>query len=135
EVLADARDEVAHHLVLGGGGVDRADRVGADDLDVGVALLEVAPDAGDRAAGAHAGDQVRDPALGLLPQLGAGGAVVGLRVGRVEVLVGLERAGDLGREPVGDRVVGLGGLGLDVGRADDDFGAVGAQQVDLLLGH
>ena len=104
EVLADALDEVRLDLVVG---VDRADRVGADDLDRRVHLLEVAPGAGDRAARADAGDEVRDLPGGLLPQLRAGRRVVRGRVGLVEVLVGLERAGDLLGEPVGDAVVGL----------------------------
>ena len=56
-------------------------------------------------------------------------------VGLVEVLVGLERAGDLLGQPVGDAVVGLRRVGRDLGRRDDDLGAVGAQQVDLLLRH
>ena len=40
EVLADALDEVGVHRLAR---VDRADRVGADDLQIGLALLEVAP--------------------------------------------------------------------------------------------
>ena len=100
-----------------------------------VALLEVAPGAGDRPAGADAGHEVGDAPAGLPPQLGAGRQVVRLRVGVVEVLVGLEGAGDLLRQPVGHAVVGLRRLRRDGGRRDDDLGAVGAQQVDLLLGH
>ena len=65
EVLADALDEVG---AAGAAGVDRAGGVGADHLDVGVLLLEVAADAADRAAGADARDEVGDPALGLAPR-------------------------------------------------------------------
>ena len=72
---------------------------------------------------------------GLAPQLRPGRQVVRLRVGRVRVLVGLEGAGDLLGEAVGDAVVGLRRVRRDVGRRDDDLGAVGAQEVDLLLGH
>ena len=132
EVLAHALDQVRPHL---GRGVDRALRVGADDLQVRDALLEVAPGAGDRAAGADADDQVRETPAGLLVELGAGRLVVGLRVGRVEVLVGLEGARDLRGQALGHGVVGLGRVGRDGGRRDDDLGPVGAQQVDLLLGH
>ena len=60
---------------------------------------------------------------------------MGLGVGLVEVLVGLEGAVDLLREPVGDAVVGLGRVGLDGGRADDDLGPERAQRVDLLAAH
>ena len=87
----------------------RALGVGADDLHVGVLRLEVARHAGDGAAGADAGDEVRDPAFGLAPDLGPGGPLVLGRVGGVGVLVGPERARRLAREPVGDRVVGRRG--------------------------
>ena len=89
----------------------------------------------DRPARAHAGDEVRDPAARLLPELGAGRGVVRGRVRLVEVLVGLERARDLLGQAVGDAVVGLRRVGRHGGRSDDDLGAVGAQQVDLLLAH
>ena len=80
-------------------------------------------------------DEVRDLAVGLLPDLGSGRLVVSLGVLVVVVLVRLERAGDLLGEAVGDPVVGLGRLGRDRGRGDHDLGAVGAQQRDLLLAH
>jgi hypothetical protein len=58
EVLADTLHQVRAARAAG---VDRALGVGADDLDPTAGdLLEVAADAGDRAAGAHAGDEVRD---------------------------------------------------------------------------
>ena len=129
EVLADALDEVG---AAGAAGVDRARGVGADHLHGRVLLLEVPPDAADGAAGAHAGDEVGDPALGLLPDLGTGLLVVGPRVVRVGVLVGLPGAG-LAGEPVGDVVVGVGVLGRHRRRADDDLGAVGLQHVALVL--
>ena len=104
EVLADALDQVRLDLRRR---VDRAERVGADDLEVRVALLEVAPGARDRPAGADADHEVGDAATALLPQLGPGGEVVRLRVGRVAVLVGLEGAGDLLGQALGHPVVGL----------------------------
>ena len=99
-------------------------------------LLEVAPDAGDRAARADGDhDRVDLPAVGLLPDLRAGRLVVRLGIGHVRVLVGLEAAGDLLGEAVGDRVVGLGRVVVDRGRRDHDLGAVGAEGGDLLLAH
>ena len=89
EVLADALDEVRP---AGAAGEHRALGVGGDDPDRRVLRLEVAGDAGDRAARAGAGDEVGDPPGGLRPQLGPGGLLVGQRVGRVGVLVGAERA-------------------------------------------
>ena len=117
-------------------GVDRALRVGADDQHLGAVLLEVAPDAGDRAAGADGDhDRVDLTALGLLPDLGRSRLVVRLGIRQVRVLVGLEAAGDLLGEAVRDRVVRLGRVVVDGGRRDHDLGAVGAQRRDLLLAH
>ncbi len=129
EVLADALDEVGP---AGAAGVDRAGRVGADDLDLGVLLLEVAADAADGAAGAHAGHEVGDLAVGLRPDLRAGGLVVRARVVRVGVLVRLPRA-RLRGELVGDVVVGVRVLRRDRGRADDHLGAVRLEHVALVL--
>jgi hypothetical protein len=132
EVLPDALDEVG---AAGATGVDRALRVGAHDLDRAAALLlEVATHAADSAAGAHAADEVGDLPFRLLPDLRAGGLVVGARVVRVGVLVGLPGALDLTHQAVGDAVVGVGVLGVDRRRAHDHFGAVRLQHVALVLG-
>ena len=61
--------------------------------------------------------------------------VLGVGVGLVEVLVGLEGAGDLLGEAIRHAVVRLGRLRRHLGRRDDDLGTVRAQQVDLLLRH
>ena len=78
-------------------------------------------------------DEVGDPAVGLLPDLRAGGLVVRARVVRVGVLVGLPGARGLADQPVGDVVVGVGVLRGDGGRADDDLGAVRLEHVALVL--
>ena len=75
--------------------VDGAFGVGADDEDVRVPLLQVAAGARDRPAGPDGDDEGVDLAAGLLPDLRPGHLVVGVRVGHVRVLVGLEGAGDL----------------------------------------
>ena len=113
----------------------RALGIGADDLHVGVLRLQVAGDAGDRAAGADAGDEVRDAPGGLAPDLGAGGQLVRARVGLVGVLVGTERARRLPHEAFGRRVVGARVFGRHRGRAHDHLGAVRAEQRDLLVAH
>ena len=56
-----------------------AERIGERDLDVRVALLQRDADAGERAAGADRADEAVDLAVGLLPDLRAGGPIVGLR--------------------------------------------------------
>ena len=68
EVLADALDEIRVHLLAR---VDRADRVGADDLQAGLALLEIVARARDGAAGADARDEHVELVADLLPDLGA----------------------------------------------------------------
>ena len=70
EVLADALDQVRVDIAR----VDRALGIGADDLDRRVLLLQVAPDARDRAAGADADDEVIEVVADLAPDLGAGRA-------------------------------------------------------------
>src|SRR5438552_2294394 len=71
-------------------------------------------------------------AAGLRPDFGAGGVIVGVRVGVVEVLIRVERARDLATEPLGDRGVALRRIAWNRRRASRDFGPVGAQQRDLL---
>ena len=76
EILADAFDLPRTRRVAG---QDRAFRIGADDLDFGILLLEIAGHAGDGAAGADAGDEDGDPPFGLLPDFVAGGAIMDFR--------------------------------------------------------
>src|SRR5205823_12771592 len=70
-VLADTLDEIRMDVALVLRGVDRALRVGADDQDVWLVLLEVAADPGDRPARSHGDDDRVELAAGLLPDLRA----------------------------------------------------------------
>ena len=63
-----------------GGGI-RFHRDGGDGFAPG--LLDVAGDAAEGAAGAHAADQDIDPAPGIFPDFRAGGAFVDSRIGGV----------------------------------------------------
>ncbi len=108
--------------------------VDAPHLDRRVALLQDSgPTPRDRAAGADADHEVRDPAVGLLPDLRPGLLVVrgaswtGCRTGSPS-----RRSGPP-LEPRRHRVVRPRVLRIDVGRADDDLGAESLQRVDLLL--
>ncbi len=132
EILADPLDQVR---ATGPAGVDRPLGVGADDLHVGVLVLQVPPHPRDRAARADAGDEVGHPAGRLLPDLGAGRRHVRRRILGVVVLAGLEPTRRLRRDAIGHRVVGLGVVGCHRRGADDDLGTVGPQQADLLLAH
>ena len=103
EVLADALDVVAVDRTAG---VDRADRIHADDAHARSGhLAQVASRAADRAAGPDARHEMRERSVGVAPDLGAGGLVVASRAVRVGVLVRLEGAGDLADEPIRDGVV------------------------------
>ena len=111
--------------------VERADGIDADDFDVGILFLEVAPDAGDGAAGAHAADEVGDFSFGVLPDFRAGGAIVRFRIHRVGVLIGIKGIGNFAREFCGDGIVAARIFGLDGGGADDHFGAESFQQINF----
>ena len=65
----------------------------AIDLHAGLARLEHLADAGDGAAGADAGDDDVDLAVGVVPDLLGGGLAVDLGVGRVVELAGQDGAG------------------------------------------
>ena len=120
----------------GSAGVDRSFRVGADHLHRPVGyLLQVPPGAGDRAAGADPGHEVRHRPVGLRPDLRAGGGVVGGRVLRIRVLVGLPATGYLAHQPARDTVIGVRMVGRDRAGTDHHLGAVGAQHADLVLRH
>src|SRR5205085_9310155 len=106
ERLADAFEKPR---APGAPGVDGAVRIGADHLHAAAGdLLEVLARAGDRPTGADPADEVRDPPLRLLPDLRPGGRVVRGRVGRVRVLVQLDRVRALVRDPRGDVAVEVG---------------------------
>ncbi len=131
EVFADALDLVRRDRPR----VERSLGIRADDVHRRLALLQVFGHAGDGAAGSHARHEHVDAPLGLLPDLGTRRRVVRLRVARVEVLVRLERAGNLARQPVGHRVVRLRRLALHVRGAYHDLCPVRTQQADLLRRH
>ena len=134
-VFADSLDQIGVDVGLVLRGVDRPLGVGADDQDLGLALLEEAADARDGAAGPDRDHDCVELTAGLLPDLRPGHLVVSVGIRHVGVLVGLEAAGDLLGKPVGDRVVTLRRVRRDGGGADHDLGAVRAQQRDLLLAH
>src|SRR5690606_37480946 len=76
-----------------GGGLD------GDGLDrLAPGLLDVARYAGDGAAGAHAGDQDVDRAVGVVPDLGASGRFVDRGIGRVLELLQQHVPGGVGRD-------------------------------------
>src|SRR2546423_12977105 len=112
DLLPDAFDKVGRDLVrlarLLVGLEDRAVWVCADDAYVRVLLFQKPARAGDRAARADAGDEVRDPPFGLFPDFGAGRAVVRFGVSGVRVLIRIERIGCLAGDALRGRDVVIG---------------------------
>ena len=68
-------------------------RIHANNLDIGVVLLEEPADTADGAAGAESGDEVGDHPRGLAPHLRSCGPVMSFRVGTVAILVEHHEAG------------------------------------------
>ena len=90
EARADALDLMGPRPAAGeDGGLSRLHRHHADG---GVLLLQIAARASDGAAGTHSRHQHVHAAVGVPPQLGTGGLVVGPGVGGVVELVGHPRA-------------------------------------------
>ena len=139
EVLTHPFGEVGANIGFRGSGVDGALGVHANDENLWVLFLQVPTRAADRATGSDARREDPDRAVGLAPDLRTGRLVLGLRVGRVRVLVGAIGPRDLFGQPIGHRVVGPGIVGTDVGGADDHLGPVRPQEVlfllRLLVGH
>ena len=86
EVGADALDLVRAEAPSDSSGESAGST--ADDLDLGLALLEDLTDTGDGPAGADAADEDVDATVGVVPDLLGGGATVDLDVGRVRELGG-----------------------------------------------
>ena len=139
EILADALDGpgagLAHDPGLDERRQHRAGRIGEHHLGLRRGAAHVAPDAGERAAGADADHHRVEIAAHLLEDLGRGRRLVRGRVRRVGELVGIEGAG----RPLGDRqrqVLVVVGVALaDVGAGDDHLGAERAGVQDLLARH
>ena len=70
---------------------DGSVRVRADDLYVGVHLLQITAGAAYRAAGPDTGDEVRDLAVRVAPNLGSGRPVMSGRISGMVILVRIKR--------------------------------------------
>ena len=113
--------------------VQRPDRVHADDLYLRIFLLEETADAADGSAGAHPAHEMRDLPFRILPDFRTRGAVMGLRVHRIFVLVGIKRIGNLFPQLFRHRVVAARIVRLDGRGADNHFGAESLEQVHFFL--
>ena len=107
-------------------------RLDGNDLDGGVLALQVLANAGHGAAGADTCNKDIDLAVGVLPDLGAGGALVGVGVGRVHKLAGHKAVGNLLRQLVSLGDSALHALGT-VGQ--HQLGTVGLHQLAALHAH
>ena len=130
KACADALNLVrtGHALAQHGGG----GRLDSHDLDGGILALEILTHAGHSAAGADTGHKNIDLSIGVLPDLGAGGALVGIGVGRVHKLAGHKAVGDL----LGQLVrLGNGALHALGAVRQHQLGAVGLHQLAAFHAH
>ena len=129
--IVDRRDDGRGHVLHPLQAVERRVRLDRDQPDPRALFPQIAADTHEGAAGAQAGDEVGDRAAGLLPDLGAGGAVVGPPVLGVRVLVEIGPALRLlGHQP--PRLQD-GAVAARHRIGDPQLGAVGAQDL-LALG-
>src|ERR1043166_5248720 len=95
DFLADPFDEIRSRLNDFSGLFisfeNRAVRIGSDDANPRILFLEKATGAGDRAARAETGDEVRYPAFSLAPQLGTGSAIMRCWICLSRILIGIKR--------------------------------------------
>ena len=110
----------------------RGGRLDAHHPDGGVLALQIAPHAGDGAAGADARHKNVHLAVGVLPDLGAGGGLVGRGVRGVIELPRHKGPGDLGGQLVG---AGNGPAHPLAALGQDQLGAVGFHQKAALHAH
>ena len=110
----------------------RVVRLDGDDLDGSLLLLQVFAGARDGAAGADAGNEDVDRAVGVFEDLRTGGGFMDGGVRRVDELTGDEAAGDLRRQ-----LIRFGDGALHALRAfgQDDLRTVGFQDVAALHAH
>src|SRR5581483_9131872 len=94
--IVDARHDGGGHVLCSLDSVERRVRLQGNTADIRVQLLQSAAGPDKGAAGAKHGNEMRDAAFGLLPDLVGRGFVVSAPVGVVRVLVGVEVAGGLG---------------------------------------
>ena len=130
EAGADALDLVGAGLAAGEH--RRVGGLNGNNLYLRVLLLEVAAGAGDGAAGAHAGNQDVDLAVGVLPNLRTRGRLMDGGVGGVHKLAGDHALGGLARQ-----LLGLGDSALHAQRAlgQHQLGTVAAHKLAALHAH
>ena len=130
EIGADALEAMGSRLAAGEqrgiGGLH------GHDLHAFLLFLQVSARAGDGAAGAHASHEDVHFPIGILPDLGAGGTVMGGGVGRVIELVGDEAVGNRFRQLPGL----LDGCGHTLAAGGQhQLGTVGAHEHPALQAH
>src|SRR6185437_3853474 len=113
----------------------RPGRVASNDLDVGIALLEITPHTSDRTTGSRRRYKVRDLAFSLLPQLRTRRRVVRVRIGLIVELIRENRVGRLLRAALRHHHVVVGMVRRNGGRCHDHFRTESLEQAHLFLRH
>ena len=139
-VLADPFHHPGAHFLRQRAGLDplgqhRSFRIGQDHLGLGRDFIEKFRQPGDRAARADPGDYGIDLVVHLFPDLGPGGGLMGVRVGRVAELVDQKRARGFFCYPLRHVGVIFGMALAHVGTGDDAFGPQGLEVKDFVFRH
>ena len=119
-------DHIGQHRALG---------IGQHHLDVWRDAREIARQAGQRAAAAHAHHHGVEHVVALLPDLRTGGRLVRQRVGGIGELIDVEAVGYLARQSRGQVLIVLGMALADIAARQADLRAERAQMQNLLLRH
>src|SRR5262245_1919372 len=112
---------------------DRADGIDQHEFHRRLALLDVPPDAAERAPGPRRDDDRVDLALRLHPDLRPGRAVVRLGIALVVILIGEKGIRRLRGDALRHGIVRAGILRRHGGRCRDHLRPEGAQGLDLLV--
>ena len=110
----------------------RGSRLHGNNLDVGILRFQILTDTGNGAAGTNTGYKSVDCAVGILPDLRAGGAAVDRRIGGIDKLTRHKAVGDLPCQflrPCDGTLHALGAL------RQHKFGPVGLHQLAALYRH
>ena len=111
---------------------NRADRIDRDDVDVRIPFLQKSSHAADGPPGPDSGDKIIDPPVHLLPDFGAGRAVMGVIVLTVVVLIGEITSAGFPGNPGRDVVVAVGGFGRQCVVDHQDVDTQGLELVQFL---
>src|SRR6185369_4379720 len=112
---------------------NRADRIGADDTNIWILLLQKSRDSRDGTARSHTDDDMGHFTVRLFPDFRTRRLVMSVGIRGIFILIGKNAVRDLAAQAKRNRMVATRVVMIDLGRGNDDFSAESAKRVDLLL--